>query len=162
MSGVYGSLLSYFPELVHRFVLYPVERTANGGYAVMKDAKPLEHTIHGIIMDGRAVTALGSGKSNSQAWLYEHNQLSLYGKKQLWTSENLESYMPRINDYGKDCGFAVIDTRDRINNAYYMLWEQLSWTFEGDFFRYEIRIIGGNNAINESDSTADDFADFLS
>lgn len=162
MAGIYGSMLQYFPELFHRYELYPVMKNANGGFAVSEDTE--RSTIVGIVMDGRAVTALGSGKSNSSAWIFKGNELEMYGKKQLWSETNLDDYLPiDTADYDSPCCYAILDTRTRGKaNLYYMITERLSWTAEGDFYRYEVRLIGGNHAINEQDDSADSYAGFLS
>lgn len=162
MAGIYGSMLQYFPELFHRYELYPVLKSANGGFSVSEGTE--RKSIVGIVMDGRAVTALGGGKSNSAAWLFKGNELDMYGKKQLWSETNLDDYLPiDTDDYESPCCYAIVDTRVKEKvPLYYMITEKLSWTIEGDFYRYEVRLMGGNHAINEQDDSADSYAGFLS
>lgn len=160
MSGIYGSMLSYFPELFRIYEIHPIYKSPNGGMSVDTDPEHTFETINGILLDGA-----GKGGWSIRSFNFKKydNRLVFYGEKEFWSYRNLDDYLPKDTDYDKPCAYAIKDTHTSAGKVYYcQIMSKVSWGMEGDFYRYIISIIGGNDAINKQDASASDFASFLS
>lgn len=158
MNGIYGSMLGYFPELIRAFPLYPVYKNPDGIMIADREAEPIN--IRGVMMDGLAYNPMG--QSNSLRFRNKHNVIAPQGNKQLWCISNLDEYLPIDSEDGEPCGYAMVDAPEKGDQLAYMLLSRISWSSEGDFFRYEIRLLGGNTSANTESITADDYGTFLS
>lgn len=158
MNGIYGSMLGYFPELIFSFPLYPVYKNADGLIIADRNAEPI--TVRGIMMDGLAYNPMG--QSNSVRYKNKHNTIAPQGNKQFWCLSDLDSYLPIDAEDGEPCGYAMLDTPKKGEQLAYMILSRIAWSVEGNFFRYEIRLLGGNTSANTESPTADDYGTFLS
>ena len=160
--AIYGDMLGYFPELIAYMKMYPIKKNPNGIMDVDDTVTPRYQRM--VIMDGAVGKTFGDKKNNSQAFRFDmENMLGETGGKQIWSTVNLDIYLPVDVPNGEICAWAVLDERVFTQNRiYYMITGTLGWYTEGGFYRYKLELLGGSKNVNNANNSTGGYGRFLS
>ena len=131
MSGVYGDMLAYFPELFEKATVFPMEPKVIAGY----DPRPQGTVVYGVFQF--------RVKNNLDA---EGQTLVQTHTAEFWTEAVVG-----------DGWFLMRDTDSHL----YRITRDNNWDFSGRYHKYLVDTVAGNTDTQTEDTAVDLTGDYL-